>query len=453
MLKNFFSIWKERKMAIILPIVLFLVSLSINLFFFAWGKAPVYYPDSITYIEPAKAIGNFWWPDFSLRTPTYPLFLLLTSLNNRNYLLSTYIQVIIGALTIVVLYFLIKKFIKKEIPAFIISLFLALDLQIITFQPTILTETLTIFLVLLSLLLHLRFLKKLNLKSTLLILLVDLLLIFTKPTFVLLPTMLWLVALFYKFVLQKEDWQKAKQYFSLAMLAVAINFLAIFGYFLLNFHQSHYFGFSTVSVINDLAELNNQTFLQNNRVYQNPPVILIRAKELQQGSHYYLDVYNLYFELKKEGFTEKDIIALNKFLIKENKKEFYLQVVRTVPKIIRVKDYLYTYPTGQSAGSMVKPLLNLFAFVGSLNIVGFVLGIIFCLAFLLKKKKQKFIILAAYLLTIFYTILVIARTGPYELVRLRAPVEYLIYSLSLCLAYLILRYLFFKFLNRLSTPS
>jgi hypothetical protein len=90
---------------------LFIFSLTVNLVYFNWAEAPIIYPDSHGYIKPALQLKQGRLPDFSLRSPTYPGYLGVMGLLGRTIdqpplKLAVYGQIVSGAISIVLLYFI-----------------------------------------------------------------------------------------------------------------------------------------------------------------------------------------------------------------------------------------------------------------------------------------------------------------------------------------------------------
>jgi hypothetical protein len=74
-------------------------SLAVNLVCFNWTEAPILYPDSHRYIEPAVQLKQGRLLDFSLRSPTYPVYLGVMGLfgkivNRRPLELAVYGQIV-----------------------------------------------------------------------------------------------------------------------------------------------------------------------------------------------------------------------------------------------------------------------------------------------------------------------------------------------------------------------
>src|SRR5882724_13322265 len=128
--------------------ILFVFSLAVNLSCFNWTDAPILYPDSHGYIKPAKQLAEHQLPDFSLRSPTYPIYLGVMALFSRTIngsplKVAVFGQVVLGAISIVLFYLLSVKLLEKKWLAFGVSALLSLNFEVINYQSTVLTETLS----------------------------------------------------------------------------------------------------------------------------------------------------------------------------------------------------------------------------------------------------------------------------------------------------------------------
>jgi len=106
------------------------------------------YPDSAAYIELSKLLSNFSLENYTgERTPGYPILIALAA-GNLN--LTVFIQTVLGLISIVLIYDFSKLNTKNKALSFWISIIFASFLHIIFFEFAILTETLSLFFVLLS---------------------------------------------------------------------------------------------------------------------------------------------------------------------------------------------------------------------------------------------------------------------------------------------------------------
>ena len=182
---------------------LFLFSLTVNLVCFNWTEAPIIYPDSHGYITPGVQLRQGRLPDFSLHSPTYPMYLVAMGLlgkivNGSPLKLAVYGQIVLGALAIVLLYFICRKLLEREWLAFGASALLALNFEVINYQSVILTETLAITLLMAVLYTHIAALdKRITLKRLGAMVLLDSLLVMLKPNFILLPVGLYAIHVLY----------------------------------------------------------------------------------------------------------------------------------------------------------------------------------------------------------------------------------------------------------------
>ncbi len=106
------------------------------------------YPDSKVYVELGELLFNFNLNGYNgQRTPGFPL---LIAVSGGNLLFTVIIQQIIGLLNIFLIYDFSYKKTKSKITSFWIALITSSFLHVIFYEIAILTETLSLFLVLLS---------------------------------------------------------------------------------------------------------------------------------------------------------------------------------------------------------------------------------------------------------------------------------------------------------------
>lgn len=109
---------------------------------------PVIAPDSGTYITMASQILNFDFRDYNgWRTPAYPLVLLLAGQNHFSVWL---IQSVLGVLISLLLFWICLSHTSSVACAFLAGLFHSLALNQLFFEAYVLSETLSTFLIALS---------------------------------------------------------------------------------------------------------------------------------------------------------------------------------------------------------------------------------------------------------------------------------------------------------------
>ena len=154
---------------------------------------PVPIHDAPTFLLLAERISRFDLSgDDGFRTPVYPLFLALLG----NNLWAVYlIQSLIGIVISILLYVIFRHVSENGYVALICASFYAVNPSSVLFEATIMTETLTTFLIVLTVLLAMRILRSEQLKPSAFFMLglVSSLAGFTRPTFQLLPVVLLVV--------------------------------------------------------------------------------------------------------------------------------------------------------------------------------------------------------------------------------------------------------------------
>lgn len=411
---------KENFWRIFIPALLFLLTLAINLFFFSWGDAPVEYNDTKSYVKVAEEIKNFTLPDLSYRPPVYPAFLVFTGYLG-DYLNTALFQTIIGALTIVLIYYIILLFLPSSVYAFTVSLFLSLDLQVLTFQSTILTETLTVFLMMLSVYLHLKFFKPKKWPENVFLIISDLLLVFIKPALIIAPFIFYIL----KGANILFDKKNSKKRLVPILGAIFLNIAALFLFCSYNSYKSGYFGVSTVANMNNLGKIFQYEFLK--KEYTNPPEEVAETLGLFKWGIANYNAYTFQSLLLERGLFNNDKIALiNGYLLESNKKDFIIKSLQEVPKVLIDKTYLYAEPSLTQARSVETTIISVYGFlIKSVRIPALLFSIFVLFVLFLKKRFLEANMLAIVLSVIAYVVMATAAFSFTEYVRVRIPVEYL----------------------------
>lgn len=123
-------------------------AILIRFFIFIFYQDVTIYPDSENYIDLATYISHFSLENYpGNRTPGYPL---LIALANNSLILTVVYQVILGLLTTVLLFNFSKRRTKSIITAFWVTFLTSTFIHFLFYEFVILTETLSLFLVVLS---------------------------------------------------------------------------------------------------------------------------------------------------------------------------------------------------------------------------------------------------------------------------------------------------------------
>ncbi|MEZ4797497.1 MAG: hypothetical protein R2785_10055 [Flavobacteriaceae bacterium] len=140
--------WIDRKTKknLALNLLCYVVLIRVITLFFYEGYS--IFPDSEGYIELGNQLSTLNLNGYSgKRTPGYPILIALTG---NNLIFVKIIQIILGAISTFLLYDLVKKETKNNLWAFLTAIFATSFVHFIFFEAAILTETLTLFVLLLS---------------------------------------------------------------------------------------------------------------------------------------------------------------------------------------------------------------------------------------------------------------------------------------------------------------
>ncbi|MBP9817564.1 hypothetical protein KBC75_02275 [Candidatus Shapirobacteria bacterium] len=228
-----------------------LVSLVIMLVELNWQKIPYIDPDSNSYLMVAKQMKNLSWPNLSMRTPTYPVFLIpAVVMGDLRWVIFG--SVVISAIGAGLFLILIDKLSNKYFLNWIVCLLLWVDYGVVQFQNMVMTESIAPTLILLFILVNWwLWQRKISLKSVVLVLMVDILVMYLKPGFLLLP---FLVKIFFWLneKTKKIWWQLAIVDLLLVILLPTYNLL-----------NNGKFQISDVGTVNTLGVVLKNGYLKN----------------------------------------------------------------------------------------------------------------------------------------------------------------------------------------------
>lgn len=137
---------KKARMLVLLGGMCFLLRV---LFWFIYK--PVVFPDTSGYELLASQIRMLNFNGYEgIRTPGYPLFLLICALNHHIvWLVQSFLGIVISIMLFEITFYLTQKYSLS----FLAGILYSFSLNLLFFEATVLTETLSIFLIVLSLLL------------------------------------------------------------------------------------------------------------------------------------------------------------------------------------------------------------------------------------------------------------------------------------------------------------
>lgn len=423
-------------------ILLFIFSLLINFLFLNCQIAPVYFPDSNSYFSLSKVINSGKLPDLSVRTPTFPLYLsIYTLLNNIEPII--YVNLIIGAFGTLLLFWLINQLTSKTFLAFVLALFIMTDYGIINYQATILTESIAPTLILFAIFTNIKLIlnKKITPTFISILLFSDFIIMFLKPTFLILPMAIKIFYLFQSIIFpQKIIKDKTKILFFTA----AINVSLIFLFLIYNQYRSGKFEISSVGSINLFGLALKYDYFKNQPYYYDAPDSVrqtIKLFESQNGPNYPNGPYEMLTTLKDSNVYQDRVIFLtevNRYIYIKNKKHFLIMTLRHFPDNFTAFRNFYSKINYQIDRTTVFQIVNkLHTDINNFKFIGF----IFCTGLtlvLIKLRSKQGIVLGA--ITITTMLIMVSNTvfsyGEFD--RLRQPIDPLL-SLSVLLPLLYLK--------------
>jgi len=206
---------------------------------------PVLWPDSGGYLNLAQAMTNFNIAnDLGARTPVYPFFIALLKLNSWSIFLA---QSLLGIATSIFLYSIFTRLSGKPAVGVISGLVHSLNPSTLFFEASILSETLTTFLVCLTVLFAFRVVDsgKLRPSACFLVGITSSLAGLTKPLFQLLPIALMLVVTYAQYSRYRRLHIKNVL---LSASSILLPFLIlIIGWSYVNYSRFGYFTLSTLT--------------------------------------------------------------------------------------------------------------------------------------------------------------------------------------------------------------
>lgn len=230
---------------------IFALSLTIRVLYFMSLQEIRLYPDSKEYVEAAYKIS--YLSVDAARVPLYPVFIQVA--RHLLFWLPRELAVCIAQMTLssvgmVLLLYLSRMLFQSYIKALLVTIFSALSIFVMNWDFLILTESLTIFLIVLLVLLWVQFLEKPICKYSTGIYLICLALLFTKPFYIVLP-----VVLFTGFLFFQLHSRQSKRYLVVHAAAVGAVFLLVLFYSLANYSQNGYWGISSVGSVNKMGKI------------------------------------------------------------------------------------------------------------------------------------------------------------------------------------------------------
>jgi hypothetical protein len=419
---------------------LFIFSLTVNLVCFNWTEAPIIYPDSPGYIKPGVQLKQGRLPDFSLRSPTYPIYLVVMSffgeiVNASPLKLAVYGQIVLGAIAIVLLYLICLELLKSEWLAFAVGVLLGSNFQVINYQSAILTETLATTSLMAVLYAHIAALhRKITLKRLCGIVTVDALLVMIRPNFVLLPSTLYALHVLYILASSGTRAGRVESASSSIAFVVAgascnLALVATWGTFF--FLQTGYVGLSRTSDFNLLGKAIQYGYLDQH--YSNPPRIVQRAQEIYRHVERNQDPYSVINQLGREGlYSMGNLRSINSYFLAGRSADFVIKTAQLLPVVLNKQSpFYYGRPNGSFRFLWLQRIFRGFDLLNTLNGKAIVFASGLTLYLLIKNRRQQVIALIMILSTVFYHLIAITAFGYSAYPRLRSPIDLLLNVLVL----------------------
>ena len=419
---------------------LFIFSLAVNLVYFNWTEAPIIYPDSHGYVKPAAQLKQGRLPDFSLRSPTYPMYLVAMGLvgavvNRPPLKLAAYGQIVLGAIAIVLLYRICLKVLKREWLAFSVSAFLGLNFQVVNYQSAVLSETLATTLLMAVLYVHIAGLhKKITLKQLFLMVIVDSLLVMIRPNFVLLPITLYALHILYLLAKVRSNasaFNSAGSSFSFVVLGISWNLALIAAWVTSYYLQTGHLGLSRTSDFNMLGKAIQYGYLDQD--YPDPPSMARRVQEIYRRVERNHDPYSVVNRLRSEGlYSIENLRSVNSYFLAGRRTDFVMKTAQLLPVVLNQQaSFYYGMPKGSYQNPWLYRITRGFDLLNTLNskAVVFASGLAFYL--LIKNRREEVVALIMILSAVFYHLITITAFGYSEYPRLRSPIDLLLNVLVL----------------------
>jgi hypothetical protein len=419
---------------------LFVFSLAVNLACFNWTEAPILYPDSHGYIKLSRQLSERHFPDFSMRSPTYPVYLSIMGLfgrivNRSPLKLAACGQIVFGAITIVLFYLICLKLLKREWLALGVSLLLSLNFEVINYQSTVLTETLSTTLLMAVLYAHTASLgQRLTVKRLAVLVVMDSLLIMLRPNFVLLPTGLYAVQFLSHlpiFSTTPAALCSASSSTLFLILGIVCNVALVATWSAFYYLQTGHLGLTQISDFNLLGKAVQYGYLDRN--YADPPPLARRAQEIYYAEGSRSNPNVVIRRLRKENlYTLGNLRSINSYFLAGHEVDFVSKPARLLPDVLNKRPESYYGRRGDlSQSPWLQSITRGFNLLHVLNGAAMVFAFGFSVYLLIRKQRDQFAVLVMILCTAFYHLMTITVFGYTEYSRLRVPIDLLLNLLIL----------------------
>lgn len=278
------------------------------------------YTDTKTYFESYE--GDIWNGKIDrFRTPVYPelIRLIAQGETQRKVVFPSVVlmQEIISLLSVIVFYMTFRKIVKSKKIAYVATIFYGCLPMLLELNLCILTESLSISLLVFFFGILMSYLQKPKVYKTIFLSIYTFFLIMLRPSFLYLLIVLGILW-FLKLIIGKRERIKAL----IGIVTIGIVLVGISQYENLNLEQNEFKGISVVTVINQL-----DTIVENDLYYQYEPkdqdfYDLIKDSRSEKEKIWHLSVQNVLFD--KKGYSK--VGEFNSRCLDLN-KEKYLQIL------------------------------------------------------------------------------------------------------------------------------
>lgn len=316
------------------PTLLIAGALIIRILYYFFSNGAVITPDSFSYVTRGHLmLSSLIFVD-EWRTPLYPVitnipFLLSgidsANINSQDFIsvleIFTIFQIAVGIFTIVLLYYLLRLAGVKLVPAFLFTLFVAGDIYIFSYERAILTETLAIFLLLITTILIINILKNPKLIYFFLVFTCFILNFLLRPFSMLLPVVLGVII-----------WKYKKLSVTLLSGIICLVYVGIIAIYIQQNSVHHKFsGISRISDINMLGVIMKQKLALNQGLSKSG--FYMRAEDYMSrhtdnaNAWEFLNEYPEFYDIS----YSKQIALLNSATIRSNLPQYALRSLQTIP--------------------------------------------------------------------------------------------------------------------------
>ena len=212
---------------------------------------PVRDADTGSYFPSVQQLQQYWNPVHPWRLPGYPLLIVLVyALAGQNNLMAvSCVQAALFVLSVLEIYAIAILLLKRVWIACVVSLLLGTNVLLLCYVRAIMSEGLALWLLTTLALLMMGYLRTKRLRYFWLTMLLHLLLLFTRPEWVLLPV----ITCVFLFAIEKRThWRRL---FWHSVLALSMIYLLVGGYIAINATQNHYTGLSFVTNMNLMGKI------------------------------------------------------------------------------------------------------------------------------------------------------------------------------------------------------